>query len=251
MKSLMLFFATVTIWFDALSQDPDSLGNIYDNLFKKKEGTVYLKDGRKVSGYIDYSTFTNVLRVKSNEPLPKSLTPQNVARLEYFDESLQRHRVFTAREFELQKYDIGASTEFFEILRSYDNLQLASRACPVNMWQKVGSPNANVGYNGRGTADYRQKLVTFTDQLEIVCFIANDKIHPYLIIKTREVENNSGRGLRNNSSRKHVKVVDRGLPERIMGAKYKLVDKFASSNKFRWNDKDELALILDYYMSLK
>ncbi|MEJ0030952.1 MAG: hypothetical protein WDO15_11505, partial [Bacteroidota bacterium] len=75
----------------------------------------------------------------------------------------------------------------------------------------------------------------------VVCFIEQNQILPYLAIKTREVENLSGHGLRNNSSRKHTRVVDPGLPKRIMGDKYKLVNKYASSKNLSWNNKDELA----------
>ncbi|MEJ0031065.1 MAG: hypothetical protein WDO15_12105 [Bacteroidota bacterium] len=143
MKSLMLLFAAAVISSNALSQNsPDTLGNIYDDLYQKKEGTIYLNNGRKVMGYVDYSTFTNILRVTSNETLPNPLTPGNVVRMEYFDASLQRDRTFVSWEFGLPEYKIDRSVGFFEILRSDGHLQLVSRSFPVQLTQKRGTPVA-------------------------------------------------------------------------------------------------------------
>jgi hypothetical protein len=246
-KNLLLFYymkkfvasLLFLIAFNAFAQtQPDTLGNIYDDLLKPNHGTVHLKNGSVLSGPIDYRERHGEIKltVKDRE---RSFNAANTVSFEFFDRTLNKKRSFAS-------YKVSESQNaFFEIIKDYNGFTLMSANTGIQMKQKIGGPlDYFKSYGDAPTATINTTYST------IICFGQNNEVHPFIQIKTQDYDNLSGASLRKNSSKTKATFVDKDYPKILMGEKYLVVNEYSSKQKLDWKKLEDLQKILDYYKSL-
>lgn len=214
-----------------------------EDILRGDKGVLYMKNGETTSTFIEYSTYTNVLRETPND---KILSANDIEKFEYFDRHQQRNRTFISRN--------GA---FFEVLAVCDSFMLLDRTSPIDIKQSTGPIRYNRPLSRYSLSKYKdpgfhtRTALIYTSQIDLLCFLVKDEIQPYIIYKLDDVDDLAGTTLEGNRSKTTATVINKDLPKKLLGSKFKELQKYAHANNLRWKDKNELALILAHYNSLK
>lgn len=253
MKSPSILFALILCGFTTFGQaDPDTLGNIYDDLFKKNRGTIGLHSGKKIEGYLDYNMYTASLKLTSDKGIELLYTPGEVTSFEYTDEATGQRRSFITCNVTFSDENENGP-QFLEVLLRGNDILYLNLVMPMLVERKTADPGKAVARgNPASSRSYPMsgdKLVT--QQVDILYFMKNDSLYPYIVYRDKVVSDLAGSSLTSGRRRYSVDVVDKGLPQFLMGAKYDVVKKYASKQRLDWTDRNDLVKIMQHYAGLK
>jgi hypothetical protein len=175
-----------------------------------------------------------------------------VAAFDYFDKYQKRQRSFISHQFRYDEYNIEESLQFFEVVARFDDFILLERMCPIAIDRRVKRiRNTQTGMNSYSMPTYQKKAIITTNQIDILCFLVNDKIEPYVVADIKDVDVVSGPGIKLDRKNTKRRIKDKKLPERLLGDKFPQTRHYAYASNLSWKHKDELVLILQYYEKIK
>ncbi len=201
-------------------------------------GSVLSVDDEIVKGKLIFNDNLGIVTVEADGE-SRSFTSKKAMSFEFEDMNLGRHRVFQVLDH-TDKFTGFTNLAFFEILAEFKSFAVLSKIDPVEVKAQKGIlPRVSTTMVG---SDHTK--VAF--QTETI-FIMNETgaNEPYLELTEKEIE---GVYFDTRSNRK--KFIDRNLLEEYTGTLYAELEIFASANNLRFNVKEELIKILDYYRSL-
>ncbi len=259
MKTPSLLFALTICRISLFAQpEGDTLGNIYDDLYKRNKGIIGLHSGRKIEGYLDYNAYTSSLKLISDKGTEYLYAPNDVTHFEYTDETTGVKRTFITCNvtFSNEKEN---GPRFLEVLHKTNDIMCLNLKLPMVVERRTPDPvramnrRAMIGGGALGApSDYqvnRDRLVM--ESVDILYFMKQDSLFPYVVRRSKEVEDLSGKSLTGGRKRSSVDVIDRELPEYLMGSKFEAVKKFASKQRLDWTNKEELVQIMEYFAKIK
>lgn len=212
-------------------------------------GSIMLKDGTELEGVVKYDDQHGLLSFQNGEET-RVFVPRNVVGFEFFDETIQKQRVFYSLEYEDPRNNVIRPL-FFEVIKDFKRFAVLAKADPVKMEVSYRSYNnpANAGFgtagslNGLNSTAVKKSL----SQIETI-YILNDKgeITPYLEIKNEDVE-----GVLFSGPKSSGKVKDKDLlVEYVTEPVYDKLKDYARGNNLSFKRKEDLIKILDYYEGL-
>ncbi len=210
------------------------------------EGSIMVNDGAELKGLLKYNDKNGILSYENGNDT-KSFTARNVAGFEFFDESIQRQRVFYSFPYEDSQNNIKRPL-FFEIVKEFQRFVVLSKVDPIDIEQKsVSSPgafNPTTNTVARGTNFGTSTEISQTETIYIMDTKGN--IEPYIKIIDTEVD-----GVFYDVSKTQNKMLNEDLLEKHVGsAMFKRLDAYAKENKLRLKRKVDLIKILNYYSEL-
>jgi TonB family protein len=205
------------------------------------EGSILLKDGTELKGVLKYNDKTSLLSFSKGDE-SHAFIARKVAGFEFYDEGMQKQRVFYTFPYE----DTSNGTvqdQFFEVLKEFKSFAVLSKPERVSLDIKSnpGMINPTTGMYMGGGRGYQQ----LTQVETIYIMDASSKIMPYIKIIEKETYGNFF-----DSSKTKNKTVDDDLLEKYTGEHYGQLESYARENKLRFNKKEDLMLILNYYAQL-
>jgi hypothetical protein len=210
------------------------------------EGSIMLNDGTELKGLLRYNDKNGLLSYESGNDA-KSLTARNVAGFEFFDEDIQKQRVFYAFPYEDSQNNIKRPL-FFEVIKEFGSFVVLSKVDPIDIEQKsVSTPgafNPTTNTIARGTNFGTSTEISQTETIYIMD--AKSNIQPYIKIVEKEVD-----GVFYNTSKTKTKMVDDDLLAEHIGSEMrKKLTAYAKENKLSFKRKGDLIKILNYYSEL-
>lgn len=217
------------------------------------EGSLALNDGTELKGLLKYNDKTGIVSYQNGRD-SRSLIARSVAGFEFWDESLQKQRVFYTFPYEDEKDNI-IKPFFFEVLFEFKSFAVLSRAemPEINVKSKsIYNANDNRPVAERGLPGNPISTSTYfgstaqVSQTEIVYFMnAEGKIEPYIEVVEKESD-----GFLVDKSRTTNKMIDKDLLEKYTGELYPKLRQYAEENNLKFKRKSDLMRILDYYAAM-
>jgi TonB family protein len=205
------------------------------------EGSILLRDGTELKGVLKYNDKTSLLSFSRGDE-SRAFVARKVAGFEFYDEGMQKQRVFYTFPYD----DTSNGTvqdQFFEVLKQFKSFAVLSKPdrVAIDFKSNPGSVNPTTGMYMGGGRDYQQ----ITQVETIYIMDASSKIMPYIKIIEKETYGNIF-----DSSKTKNKTVDDDLLEKYTGEYYAQLRSYARENDLRFNKKEDLMLILNYYAQL-
>ena len=208
------------------------------------EGTIMLTDGSELKGLVKYTDQNGVLSFQDGTN-SKVLTATRVVGFEFFDESLQKQRVFYTFPYEDSETNVVRPL-FFEVVREYSSFAILSKTDPVDVEQKV-SRNP-MSYSPNATALTTNRRLVVSQEETIYLMNAQGEIKPYFKIVNEE---STGMLASGDVKTKNKMVDDDLLIEFVTEPVYEKLRTFAKQNNLSFKRKDDFLKILDYYDSIR
>lgn len=203
-------------------------------------GTITLPGGSQLTGRIRFNDNAGIVSCEEGKN-SRSFNSKNVTSFHFFDEAMQRSRVFHA--FEFDDPDIGMPVfSFFEVLKEFKTFAVLARIDPVKVEPRRGILQP---YTAPALTDRSSGRIE-TSQTETIFFINDSgEIEPYLKIVERESE-----GLLLDYNRTRNEFIKEKLFEQYTGVHYNALVDFARDNELSFRQKKDLITILDRYEEL-
>lgn len=230
---------------------------IADNHVEWNEGTIFLMDGKKLSGLIKYNSKTGLLAFESGA-VSKSFTARTVLSFTFFDAALNKNRNFISVEY--QNLDIKNNSslnpikgkeaiqlrpvsQFFEVLFEAKTFALLSASSSVQV--KTREPIIGV-YNPAVPGSTPMVSGTTYSQTEML-FIFDDEGN---IKKWIEITSKEWDAFLIDSKSTKRKTVEKDILEDYTAPHYEKLKEYAKQNKLSFKKKEDILNILEYYKSL-
>jgi hypothetical protein len=197
-----------------------------------EDGRIVLIDGSELLGFVKYNTKTGLLSFKNDEG-STSYTAKSVASFNFLDLGKNKQRQFYSLLYNDPKINVEKPF-FFEVLAQFKTFALLSKIDPMELTQK--STPGTMSPNGSFTPGISSEVITQDETL----FFADDKgsISPYLKIS------------KTDDRTEKVKVIDRSSLSKHTEPYYDRLLNFSEKEKLRFDEKEDLILILAHYKVL-
>jgi hypothetical protein len=214
------------------------------------EGSIMLTDGSELKGLVKYNNRNGVLSYQDGIE-SKVFTPVRVVGFEFFDESLQKQRVFYTFNFEDSETNIERPL-FFEVLKEYKTFAVLTKSDRIDVGQKVD--NSRWATFNPVTGNYDPMLGSggssrlVVSQTETIYLMKETgEIKPYFkVVKTEDGEKSFV--LVGNDTKTKNKMIDRDLlNEFIPSPEYEKLIQYAETNNLKFKKKEDFMEILKYY----
>lgn len=214
------------------------------------EGSILLNTGEELRGLIKYNDRNGVLAYENGTD-SKVFTALRVSAFEFFDESIQKQRVFYTFKYEDSETNVERP-QFFEMLRDYETFAILSKTDRINVEEKVDqvgtvfNPVTGAYNPGFGTPNTMKLVVSQTETIYVIN--SEGKIKPYFKFTNIEDGKKSIHG--RDTKTKH-KMIDSTLLLDYMPAEQHLkLLEYADANDLDFSVKEDFIKILDYYDEL-
>ncbi|HYF70863.1 MAG TPA: hypothetical protein VD884_22165 [Ohtaekwangia sp.] len=232
--------------FSFLSVEAQKRKKEADLLTHKKtwsEGSIMKSDGTELSGLINYDDKTNILFYREGDN-SKSFIARSVLGFEFFDENLQRQRIFYSLEYDSEEEEVKRHY-FFELLKDFNDFVVLSKKDPLEVRQ-VSSP---VGYTGQANVPAHYSTETQVSQTETIYLMnAEGKIQPYL----KNTHGAKTQSLVNSIKDPNTKIEDKEtLADFVSTEAYTKLKEYAKNNNLKFQKIEDLLKILSYYETIR
>jgi hypothetical protein len=263
-KMNKLLFITLLSFFQTnvmLAQFEIDYSKMADNYVEWNEGTIFLMDGKKLSGLLKYNSKTGLLGFESGA-LSKSFTARTVLSFSFYDAALGKSRNFISIEYQnldikdnsslnplksKGAVDLRPVSQFFEVLFEAKTFALLSAYSNV----QVKTKESVIGGYNTGAAPGNSPVIplpvgTSYSQTEML-FIFDDEgnIKKWIEITKKETE----AFLFEKKSTKRVNL-EKDILEDYTAPHYEELKEYAKENKLSFKKKEDILSILQYYNSL-
>ena len=247
MNARLILLLLVLSFTDLLGQkDKDNIKLLGDT-FKWSEGSILLANGEELNGLVKYNDQNGVLSYNDGDDA-RSISSRNVLSFDFFDEQLQKQRVFFSLEDEdSQTHDIRHL--FFELIKDYETFALLLRTDRTEMKERTttssGTPNGFGGY----TPGWTSSSVELS-QSQTVCILnTKGEVLPYF--KCVYVEDGKKSWINGEDVRiKNKMIDDELLSQFISQTNYSKLQRYADENKQNFKKINDFKKILEYYDTL-
>jgi hypothetical protein len=207
------------------------------------EGSILLTDGTELQGLVKYNDNTGVLSFQDGAD-SKVFTSSRVAGFEFFDESLQKQRIFYTFEYEDARTSINRPL-FFELVRDYKSFAILSRLEQLDLEEKAYTTYQP---NGIGIPNNTNTRLVVSQTETIFLMSSDGEIMPYFKIVKKEDDN----FFLGNDIKATNKMMDEDLLSQFVGeSKYKKLEDYAKQNGLKFKQKDDFLKILEYYDTIR
>ena len=210
------------------------------------DGSILLSDGTELKGLVKYNDRNSVLSYLDGENT-KAFSQRSVLGFEFFDESIQRQRVFYTIPYEDSQTGVKRPL-YFEVIREYKTFAILSRYEPLETKQKTQTSPSG-GLNGMPT--YTRTSTLEISQTETIFLMHKDgTIKPYFRIMNIED------GTKNLITQKDTKTKTRMFDEDLLAEYltrpvYDDLQRYAKENNLKFKRKEDFMKIVAYYDSLR
>lgn len=206
------------------------------------QGSIMKSDGTELVGLIEYDDKTNVLFYMDGNN-SKSFIARSVVGFEFYDENLQRQRVFYSLEYDSEHEGIKRYY-FFELIKDFKDFVVLSKKDPLEV-QQVTRP---AGYTGQANMPSHYSTQTQVSQAESIYFMnAEGKIQRYL----KNTHGAKTQTLVNSIKDPNTKIEDKETLADFMSAEaYIKLEEYAKDNKLKFQKIEDLLKILSYYETI-
>jgi hypothetical protein len=208
------------------------------------EGTIMLTDGTELKGLLKYTDQNGVLSFQDGTN-SKVLTATRVVGFEFFDESLQKQRVFYTLAHEDSQTNVVRPL-FFEVVREYSSFAILSKTDPVDVEQKLSKNPMAYSPNAINLTSNRRLVVSQEETIYLMN--AQGEIKPYFKMVNEE---NKGLLATGDVKTKNKMVDDDLLIEFVTEPIYEKLKTFAKQNNLTFKRKEDFLKILDHYDSIR
>lgn len=207
------------------------------------EGSILLNDGSQLTGLIKYDDNSAVLSFQDGTS-SKVFTSSRVATFQFFDEAMQKQRVFYAFPYEDPK-TMAMRPQFFEVIREYDSFAILGKTDPVDVDRKMSkNPLVYTSPDGTGIMSSTRLVVS---QVETIYLMNTEgDIKPYF-----KTVNEDKSGIQLSDGTSHKMIDDEVIQEFIPEPTLKKLKTFAKENNLKFSRKEDFLQILDYYDTIK
>jgi len=209
------------------------------------EGSIMLNNGTELKGALRFESKTGLLSYQNGD-INKTLTSKSVVGFEFFDESINKQRVFYSFPYKDPKTDIIRNF-FFEALKEFKGFAVLSKVDPVDIDQKFQNTypavNPVTGNPYVGGAAYPVTEVSQTETIYIMD--AGGEIKPYIKITEKEIDR-----MVFDSSKTKNRMLNEYLLKKYTQPYYEKLAAYARENKLSFKRKTDLLTLLDYYKEL-
>ena len=242
----MKSFYTIVLIATAFIANAQSAALLIDNE-GWSDGSIMTSEGSELKGLAKYNDKTGILSYHDGEN-SRAFSPRSAAGFEFYDEALQKQRIFYSLEYREEQE--GANKQFFfELLRDYKDFAVLCKIDRIEIDQKsMGSlaPSAV----GVSTGIPTQSTWVEVSQKETIFLMKNDgTIEPYLKFVNIQTDESD---LFQKDVKKKGKVVDEDVLIRYIGeSHFKQLQHFARENKLKFKKKEDFLKILQHYDELR
>jgi hypothetical protein len=233
------------VWFafysEGLAQDKMLSKHLFENMHNWREGRVFLADGTELTGLLRYDDKAGILTYQNGD-VSKTLIAKSAAGFEFYDEELKRDRYFFSLEYSDEK--TPNKFYFFEVLRELNHFAVLSKVDPIEIEIKSSGSSGYMDPAGGFTPgmSYQHTEVHQTETIFIMD--RNGAVSPYLKILDRDIGGVFARKRTKN------RFVDEDLLSIYTGRYYQQLEDFADKKDLSFKRKEDLLVILDYYLEL-
>lgn len=206
------------------------------------EGMVILDDGTTLLGMVRYNDKNGVLSYFDGVD-SKSFTPRTVSGFEFFDEGVQRQRIFSTFLYKESKKDIERP-QFFELLVDFKTFAMILKINPVSTSERGATSTRFNGANP--VVDYGGTTVEVLQE-ETICFVNGEGvIEPYLKTTTAKDGARSNRTGKDEKEKSKLvasfNLIENYVPKPI----YIELLKYSQANNLSFGVKDDLIRIMTF-----
>jgi hypothetical protein len=204
------------------------------------EGSILLTSGEELKGLVMYNSRNGVLSFQDGRD-SKVFTAARVVGFEFFDEALQKQRIFYSLEYEDSETNVVRPL-YFEVLKEYQTFSVLSKADRIDVNERVDYSGVDVA----GTAYSRTRTVV--SQTETIYLMKSiSEIKPYFQV-TREEDGQKTFGFFGTDTATKNKMINRDLLEELIGPEdYEKLRQYALGQDLKFRKKEDFLKILDYY----
>ena len=204
------------------------------------EGSIMLNDGKELKGMVRYNDKKGILSFENGSD-SKSMTSRNVTGFEFFDERLQKQRIFFSLPYEDAEFNI-VKPLFFEMIKDLGSFAILIKTDPIKTKIKSSGGGAT-GFNGVMMAQ-PPSITTTVSQTQTLYFMdSKGNIKPYL----RATSMNINRDWHDKSKTKNIMINEDIIQDYIAEPWYTKLIQYAEDNNLEFKKKDDFLKILDYY----
>jgi hypothetical protein len=210
------------------------------------EGSILFNEGTELKGFLNYNDKTGLLSFEQGSD-SQSFRPRDVVGFEFYDEQTSRQRIFYTFSYEDTQSNIKQPL-FFEVVRELERFTVLAKSDPLNVRQKtLSTPATYNNFTGMYSSGSSVASGIEVSQIETI-YIMDKKgsISPFTQIVSKEID-----GVFFDRSKSKNKLLDKDLLEQYIGKEmYEKVMDYARKNSFKFQNKDDLFKILDYYSEI-
>lgn len=235
--TLLLFF-----YFDSLAQKgKPKVARLLTDHAEWFEGSIMLTNDTELKGLVKYNSKNGILSYQDGTE-SKVFTPSRVTGFEFFDESLQKQRIFYTLMYEDSETNVVRPL-FFEALKEYKTFAVLSKSDRVDIGLKT-DPVLRQYDPYSNTANRSETVISQTETIYIMN--ATGEIKPYFKVVNIE---DGRRSIRTGKDEKTAsQMIDRDLLEEFTTpSEYQHLKKYSKDNDLNFKIKEDFLKILNYY----
>ncbi|MGC3943112.1 MAG: hypothetical protein QM762_01010 [Chryseolinea sp.] len=127
-------------------------------------GNIVLNDGTQLKGKLKYNDRVGLLAFEDGAGDSRSFTARTISTFEYFDEKVNRRRVFYSIEYGDPERPGNKRAFLFELLKEFDDYALLSRFDPMDVRQVV----APVSFNSMPATSSPRTIIDLAETVYIL-----------------------------------------------------------------------------------
>jgi len=210
------------------------------------EGSILTTKDEELKGLVKYDDRNAVLSFKAGD-LQRSFAPRSVTAFEFFDESVQKQRVFYSLEAMDPQTDMKRFA-FFEIIRDFNDFAVLLKIEPLEVKQKTSTwatvyPNAT---NGSPAYQQGRTSPVFYQDESIFFLRPSGELTRYLTVTTIDDDRLFSLGKTTSSD-----LEEDVLAEFVSEPVYEQLKAYAKENGLKFKRKADFIKILEYYSTLR
>lgn len=210
------------------------------------EGSILLNNGTELKGLVKYNDKNDIVCLETAHD-SKSLTARSVKAFEFYDESMQKQRVFYAVAIEDRQNNVKRPV-FFELVMDLVEFALLSKLSPIKIEKREYSTPAmfNPGTGSFSSGRYYGYPSTVSHTETLFVYTKEGLIRPYLQIVEKDID-----GMFFDRSVIKNRVIDDNAIKIHTSPYFGQLEWYARKNALRFEEKNDLIAILKYYDELK
>lgn len=216
------------------------------------EGSIMLNTGEELKGLIKYNDRNGVLSYENGND-SRVFTAMRVSAFEFFDESVQKQRVFYTFKYEDSETNVERP-QFFEMLRDYETFAILSRTDRIIVEEKIQAGSSGFNpftgtYNPTMASPNAVKLIV--SQTETIYVINSaGEIKPYFKFTNVEDGKKSWGANGRDTKTKHRMIDSTLLLDYMTAEQHLKLLEYADANDLDFSVKEDFIKVLDYYDAL-
>lgn len=200
------------------------------------EGSLLTTDQEELSGLIWFNDNNGVLSFRDGTNA-RVFTARSIAGFEFFDENLQKQRVFYSIDYDDPGQHGAIRKFFFEVLKDFKTFAVLAKTDPVEVETRSTASN--------GLYTYSSDTYTQLSQTETIYFLdSKGVVQPYLKVIRKE---SVGRLFYDTSNEKNKLVNEELFANYITKPVYEKLMAYAKANDLKFSHKEDFLLILNHY----